>query len=86
MRNTFKPVDHQHHAQEKLRVCIQTGSMIDFTASFHSKLLECADVPITEALVRYINSLKQGSKDWVLMHNSSFLYKAAKWAEWYVNI
>ena len=29
--------------------------MIDYTAAFHSKLLECMDVSDTEALARYID-------------------------------
>ena len=52
MRHTFKPVDHQHHAREKLRVFTQTGSVIDFTAGFYSRLLECIDVSDAEALAR----------------------------------
>ena len=78
MRHTFKPADHQHRDREKLRVCMQTGSVIDYTAAFHSKLLECIDVPDAEALARYINGLKQGTKDWVLIHDPSSLHKAAK--------
>ena len=83
MRQTFKPVDHQHHAQEKLRVWTQTGSVIDYTAAFCSRLLECADVSDAEALARYIHGLKHGTKDWVLIHNHSSLHEVAKWAEWY---
>ena len=78
MRHTFKPVDHEHCAREKLRVCTQTGSVIDYTAAFWSRLLECKDVSDAEALARYINSLKQGTKDWVLKHDCSSLHKAAK--------
>ena len=83
MRHTFKLVDHQHHAREKLRVCIQTGSMIDYTAAFCSRLLECTDVSDAEALTRYVDDLKQFTKDWILIHDPSSLHKAAKWAEWY---
>ena len=78
MRHTFKPVDHQHRAREKLRVCTQTGNVIDYTAAFCSRLLECTDVSDAEALARYVNGLKQGSKDWVLIHDPSSLHKAAK--------
>ena len=64
-------------------MCTQTGSVIDYNAAFCSRLLECTDVSDTEVLVRYINSLKQGSKDWVLIHDPSSLHEAAKWAEQY---
>ena len=80
MRHTFKPVDHQHRAREKLRVCTQT-SVIDYTAAIHSRLLKCTDVSDAEALARYIDGLKQGTKDWVLIHDPSSLHEAAKWAE-----
>ena len=57
--------------------------MIDYTAVFRSRLLECMDVSDAEALARYVNGLKQGTKDWVLIHNPSSLHEVAKWAEWY---
>ena len=85
MRHTFKPVDHEHFAHEKLRMCTQTGNVIDYTAVFHSRLLECMDVSDTEALVRYVDGLKQGTKDWVLIHEPSSLHKVAKWTEWFNN-
>ena len=59
MRHIFKPVDHQHRAQEKLRVCTQTGCVIDYIAAFHSTVLECMDVSDTEALARYVDGLKK---------------------------
>ena len=59
--------------------------MIDYAAAFCSRLLECMDVFDVEALARYVDGLKQGSKDWVLIHDPSSLKKAAKWAEWYNN-
>ena len=86
MRQTFKPVDHEHHAREKLRVCMQTGSVIDYTAMFQSRLLECMDVSDTEVLTRYINGLKQGNKDWVLIYDPSSLQEASKWVEQYNNM
>ena len=61
---------------------MQTGSVIDYTAVCHFRLLECMDVSDAEALARYIDGLKQGTKDWVLIHNPSSLHKVAKWAEW----
>ena len=83
MRHTFKPVEHQHRAREKLRVCTQTVSVIDYTAALHFRILECMDVSDAEALARYVDSLKQGTKDWVLIHDPSSLHEATKWAEWY---
>ena len=80
MRYTFKPMDHEHGAREKLRVCMQTGSVIDYTAALYSRLLECMDVSDAESLVRYINALKQGTKNWVLIHDPISLQEAAKWA------
>ena len=38
-----------------------------------------------EALDRYFAGLKQGMRDWVLMHDSSSLHEAARWAERYDN-
>ena len=77
MRHTFKPVDHEHRACEKPRLCLQTGSVIDYTAAFHSRLLKCRDVSDTEALTRYIDGLKQGTKDWVLINDPSSLHEVA---------
>ena len=57
--------------------------MIDYTAAFHSRLLECTNVSDAEALAKYIDGLKQGTKDWVLIHDPSSLHEAAKWIEWY---
>ena len=81
MRHLFKPVDHQHRAQKKLRVFTQTSSVIDYTAAFHSRFLKCMDVSDAEALARYIDGLKQGTKDWVFIHDPSSLHNVAKWAE-----
>ena len=57
--------------------------MIDCTAAIWLRLLECTGVSDAEALVSYVDGLKQGSKDWVLIHKFSSLHKVAKWAEWY---
>ena len=64
-------------------MCTQTGSLIDYTAAFHSRLLKCTDVSDTEALARYVDGLKQGTNDWVLIHDANSLHEAAKWAKWY---
>lgn len=41
---------------------MQTGSMIDYTAAFYSRLLECMDISDAKALTRYEDGLKQGTK------------------------
>ena len=56
---------------------------MDYTAAFHSRLLEHMDVSDAEAFMKYIDGLKQGTKDWVLIHDPSSLHKAANWAERY---
>ena len=43
--------------------------MIDHTADFRSRLLECMDVSDSEALTRSLNGLKQGIKDWALIND-----------------
>ena len=44
-------------------------------------MLECSDVSDAEALDRYVSGLKQGTRDWVLIHDPKSLHEAAKWAE-----
>ena len=62
------------------------GSVLDYTAAFRACLLECTDVSDAEALGRYVAGLKQGTRDWVLIHDPSSLHEAACWAEWYDNM
>ena len=81
IRHTFKPVDHELCTREKLRMCMQTSSVKDYTAAFYSRPLGCTDVSDAEALMRYIDGLKQGTKGWVLIHDPSSLHEVAKWAE-----
>ena len=61
------------------------GSVIDSMAIFGAKLLECTNVSDSEALDRYVAGLKQGARDWVLIHDPSSLHKAARWAKRYNN-
>ena len=61
------------------------GSVLDYTAAFRARLLECTDVSDAEALDRYVAGLKQGTRDWVLIHDPSSLHEAARWAERYDN-
>ena len=59
--------------------------IIDYTVAFRACLLECMCVSDAEALNRYVAGLKQGMRDWVLIHNPSLLHKAARWTERYDN-
>ena len=44
------------------------------------------DISDVEALDHYVAGLKQGMRDWVLIHDPSSLHKAARWAEMYDNM
>ena len=44
---------------------------------FKAWLLECMDVLDAEALDHYVAGLKQGTRDWVLIHDPSSLHEAA---------
>ena len=85
MRQTFKADDNEYRARDRLRQYQQTGSVIDFTAAFRAKLLECSNVSDAEALDRYIAGLKPTTRDWVLIHDPTTMHQAAKWAERYNN-
>ena len=86
MRSTFKPVDNEYRARDRLRQRQQTGSVVDYTAAFRARLLECSDVSDAEALDRYISGLKPMTRDWVLIHDPTSMHQAAKWAERYDNM
>ena len=58
MNQTFKPVNYDYHARDRLRQCQQTGSVIDYTAKFRARLLEYTKVSDAEDLDRYVSSLK----------------------------
>ena len=45
------------------------GSIIDYTVAFRARLLECTNVSHAETLDRYMAGLKQGTRDWVLIHD-----------------
>ena len=85
MRSTFKPVDNEYRARDRLRHCQQTGSVVEYTATFRVRLLECSDVSDAEALDRYVAGLKPTTRDWVLIHDPTSMHQAAKWAERYDN-
>ena len=62
------------------------GSILNYTVAFRARLLECTDMSDAEALDHYVAGLKQGMRDWVLIHDSSSLHKAACWEERYDNM
>ena len=53
------------------------SSVLDLTAAFKARLLECTDVSDAKALDRYVAGLKQGTREWVLIHDPSSLREAA---------
>ena len=44
------------------------------------------DVYDAEVLDRYVAGLKQGTRDWVLIHDPSSLHEVVCWAERYDNL
>ena len=74
MRQTFKPVDNEYRARDRLHQCQQTGSVIDDTAAFRARLLECSNVSDVEALDRYVAGLKPTTQDWVLIHDPTTMH------------
>ena len=44
--------------------------------AFRARLLECTDVSDAKTLDRYMAGLKQGTRDWVLIHDPSSLHQA----------
>ena len=62
------------------------GSVVEYTAPSHAKLLECSDISDAEALDLYVTGLKPTTRDWVLIHDPTSMHQAAKWAERYDNM
>ena len=62
------------------------GSVVEDTAAFCARLLECSDISDAEALDCYVASLKPTTRDWVLIHKPTSMHQAAKWAERYDNM
>ena len=61
------------------------GSVVEYTAAFCAKLVECSDASDAEALDCYVAGLKPTTRDWVLIHDLTSMHQAAKWAERYNN-
>ena len=74
MQQTFKPVNYKYWARDRLRQCQQTGSVIDYTAAFRARLLECSNVSDAEALDHYVAGLKPTTQDWVLIHDPTTMH------------
>ena len=74
MRQTFKPIDNEYRARDRLRQSQQIGSVIDYTAVFRARLLECSNVSDAEALDHYIADLKPTTRDWVLIHDPTMMH------------
>ena len=64
---------------------LTNGSVVDYTAAFRARLLECSDVSDAEALDQHVFGLKPTTQDWVLIHDPTSMHQAAKWAERYDN-
>ena len=60
-------------------------SVVDYTAAFRGRLLECRSISDAEALDQYVAGLKPITRDWVLIHDPTTKHQAAKWAERYDN-
>ena len=74
MRQTFKPVDNEYWARDRLHQCQQTGSIIDSTAAFRARLLECSNINDAEALDCYVAGLKLTTQDWVLIYDPTIMH------------
>ena len=74
MRQTFKPVDNEYRARDRLHQCQQTGSVVDYTAVFRARLLESSNISDAEALDCYIAGFKPTTRDWVLIHDSTMMH------------
>ena len=74
MQQTFKPVDNEYQARDRLRQYQQTGSVIDYTAAFRARLLECSNVSDVEALDHYVAGLKPTMREWVLIHDPTTMH------------
>ena len=78
MRSMFKPVDNEYQAYKRLHWYQQTGSVVDYTVAFCSRLLECSGVLDAEASDQYVAGLKLTTRDWVLIRDPITMYQAAK--------
>ena len=45
----FCPADFAQRARNRLKICVQMGSVESYTTAFHTQLLECTDVDDSEA-------------------------------------
>ena len=88
MRVAFRPADFAQRARDRLKQCVQTGSVEAYTTAFCTRLLGCTDVDNSEAVQRFISGLKTEPRNWVRMmigNVSPSLQHAAQIAERYDN-
>ena len=89
MRVAFRPADFAQRARDRLKQCVQMGSVEAYTTAFHTRLLDCTDVDNSEAVRRCISGLKTEPCNWVRMmigNELPSLQHAAQIAEWYDNM
>ena len=88
MHVAFRPADFAQRARDRLKQCVQMGSVEAYTTAFHTRLLECTDVDDSEAVQCFISGLKMEPCNWVRMmigNESPSLQHAAQIAERYDN-
>ena len=88
MRAAFRSADFAQWARDRLKQCMQMGSVEAYTTAFHTRLLECTDVDDSKAVQCFISGLKMEPHNWVRMmigNESPSLQHAAQIAERYDN-
>ena len=88
MRVAFRPADFAQRARDRLKQCMQTGSVEAYITAFRTRLLECTDIDDSEAVQNFISGLKTEPHNWVRImigNESPSLQHAAQIAERYVN-
>ena len=88
MRVAFRLADFAQWARDRLKQCMQTGSVEAYITAFRTRLLECTDVDDSEAVRCFISGLKTEPCNWVRMmigNELPSLQHAAQIAEQYDN-
>ena len=67
MRFAFRLADFAQWARDRLKQCVQTGSVEAYTTAFRTQLLECTDIDDSEAVRHFISGLKMDPRKWVRM-------------------
>ena len=63
----FCPADFAQRARDRLKQCVQMGSVESYTTAFRIRLLECTDIDNSEAVRCFISGLKTEPRNWVRM-------------------